>query len=144
MIVGFPGETDAEFAETVDVCRQAGFSKIHIFPFSARRGTPAAEMADQLPKQVKQERGRELAAVEAELRDAYYATLRGIRLKVLVESPLEAQPDERAGASPPPAHFIGTSCRYAPVEIACTENQVGEFVTVEAGAAKNGHLTVAT
>src|SRR4051812_8307025 len=44
VIVGFPGETDAEFAETVNVCRQVGFSKIHIFPFSPRRGTPAAEM----------------------------------------------------------------------------------------------------
>jgi threonylcarbamoyladenosine tRNA methylthiotransferase MtaB len=141
VIVGFPGETDAEFAETVDVCRQAGFSKIHIFPFSARRGTPAAEMPDQIPKHVKQERGRELAAVEAELRDVYFAAIQGMNLQVLVESPLDALPAERAGASPPPAHFVGTSCRYAPVELACNEDQVGQFVTVEAGPAVNGHLT---
>ncbi|MBA3482211.1 MAG: MiaB/RimO family radical SAM methylthiotransferase, partial [Pirellulales bacterium] len=143
VIVGFPGETDAEFAETVAVCQQAGFSKIHIFPFSARRGTPAAEMPDQLPKHVKQDRSRELAAVETELRDAYYATLQGMTLTVLVESPREAQPSERAGASPPPAPFIGTSCRYAPVELACTEGQVGQFVNIEAGAAENGRLTAA-
>ena len=41
IIVGFPGETDAEFAETCDVAREVGFSKIHVFPFSARRTTPA-------------------------------------------------------------------------------------------------------
>jgi threonylcarbamoyladenosine tRNA methylthiotransferase MtaB len=144
VIVGFPGETDAEFAETVAVCRQAGFSKIHIFPFSARRGTPAAEMPDQLPKHVKQDRGRELAAVEVELRDAYYATLRGMSLQVLVESPLEAPLSERAGASSPPAPFVGTSCRYTPVGLNCTVDQVGQFVTVTAGAAENGRLTAAT
>ncbi|MCG8449605.1 MAG: tRNA (N(6)-L-threonylcarbamoyladenosine(37)-C(2))-methylthiotransferase MtaB, partial [Pirellulales bacterium] len=53
VIVGSPGETDAEFAETCEGARQAGFSKIHIFPFSARRGTPAADLPDQLPKRVK-------------------------------------------------------------------------------------------
>ncbi len=45
IIVGFPGETDAEFAETIATARAVGFSKIHIFPFSPRRGTPAAEHA---------------------------------------------------------------------------------------------------
>ena len=77
IIVGFPGETDAEFAETMPRARAVGFSKIHIFPFSPRRGTPAAEMPDQVPKHVQQERSRELAEVEAELRDAYYRSLIG-------------------------------------------------------------------
>ena len=74
IIVGFPGETDAEFQETIDASRAVGFSKIHIFPFSPRRGTPAAEMPNQVPKHVQQERSRELAAVEAELRDAVLST----------------------------------------------------------------------
>ena len=69
IIVGFPGETDAEFEETIAVSREVGFSKIHIFPFSPRRGTPAGEMPNQVPKHVQQERSRELAIVEAELRD---------------------------------------------------------------------------
>src|SRR5205823_5361010 len=69
IIVGFPGETDAEFDDTVAAARAVGFSKIHIFPFSPRRGTPAAEMPNQVPKHVQQERSRELANVEAELRD---------------------------------------------------------------------------
>ena len=66
IIVGFPGETDAEFAETIATSRAVGFSKIHIFPFSPRRGTPAATMPNQVPKHVQQERSRELAEVETE------------------------------------------------------------------------------
>lgn len=130
IIVGFPGETDAEFAETCEVARQVGFSKIHIFPFSARRTTPAAELPDQLPKKVKQERRRELAGVEAELRDAYFASLLGKQLRVLVESPLE----DRPGFS------VGTSCRYAPVEVSAEQASCGEFVDVRAGEVSDGRI----
>jgi len=104
IIVGFPGETDAEFQETIITSRAVGFSKIHIFPFSARRGTPAATMPDQVPKHVQQERTRELAAVEAELRDDYYSSLLGKQLRVLVESNENGK-------------WTGTSCRYATVEL---------------------------
>ncbi|MFM2094715.1 MAG: Threonylcarbamoyladenosine tRNA methylthiotransferase MtaB, partial [Planctomycetota bacterium] len=52
IIVGFPGETEADFAETCAVSRAAGFSKLHLFPFSPRRGTPAAEMPDQVLAEV--------------------------------------------------------------------------------------------
>jgi len=143
VIVGFPGETEAEFAETIDVCRQVGFSKIHIFPFSARRGTPAAEMPGQLSKQEKHDRSRELAAVEAELRNAYFAKLRGMKLRVLIESPLDGDATVRAGAFPPlppPTRFIGTSCRYAPVEINATGAAVGQFVDVIAGPARHERI----
>ena len=123
IIVGFPGETDAEFAETIATSRAVGFSKIHIFPFSPRRGTPAAEMPNQVPKHVQQERSRELAAVEAELRDAYYRSLIGRRLRVLVES-RASEERERLDR-----HFLplrdGGTCGYAADE--------GEFVDVVAG-----------
>ncbi|RIK88605.1 MAG: tRNA (N(6)-L-threonylcarbamoyladenosine(37)-C(2))-methylthiotransferase MtaB, partial [Planctomycetota bacterium] len=149
VIVGFPGETEAEFAETIAVCRQVGFSKIHMFPFSARRGTPAADMPGQLSRQVKHERGRQLAAVEAELREAYYASLRGKRLRVLVESPLEVDRRAAGGLMPSPggagdgttaARYVGTSCRYAPVEVDCGESSVGDFIDVIAGGARDGRL----
>ena len=48
IIVGFPGETEADFEATCRVSRECGFSKIHIFPFSPRKGTPAAEMTDMV------------------------------------------------------------------------------------------------
>jgi threonylcarbamoyladenosine tRNA methylthiotransferase MtaB len=141
IIVGFPGETDAEFGETLEVCREVGFSKIHIFPFSPRRGTPAAEMPGQVPPQVKQERCRELAAAEATLRDAYFARLHGMRLRVLVESPLNPPPLKGgARGGTPDDCLVGTSCRYAPVEVAATSATLGEFIAVVAGPARNGRI----
>jgi threonylcarbamoyladenosine tRNA methylthiotransferase MtaB len=130
IIVGFPGETDVEFAETCEVSREVGFSKIHMFPFSARRGTPAADMPGQLSKQVKQERGQELARIEANLRDAYFAGLAGKRLRVLAESPIENSPER----------IVGTSCRYAPVELPAGAASFGEFVDVVAGPATDGRI----
>ena len=130
IIVGFPGETDAEFAETIAAARTVGFSKIHIFPFSPRRGTPAATMSGQVPAHVQQERSRELAAVEAELRDAYFASLSGRRLRVLVESKSEAG-------------WLGTACRYAPVVLAGDESKVGGLIDVTAGDVRNGQIVAA-
>ena len=130
IIVGFPGETDADFEQTCEVARTVGFSKIHIFPFSARRGTPAATMPEQLPKQLKQARGRRLAEVEAELRDAYFAGLRGMRLRVLVESPVAEEP----GAA------LGTSCRYAPVLMPEASERLGQIVEITAGETIDGRI----
>jgi threonylcarbamoyladenosine tRNA methylthiotransferase MtaB len=107
VIVGFPGETEADFEATCRVARECGFSKIHIFPFSPRKGTPAAEMSDRIAPQVKAERSERLATVERELREHFVRSLLGRRLKVLVEGPSEAT----VGG------WAGTSCRYAPVEI---------------------------
>jgi threonylcarbamoyladenosine tRNA methylthiotransferase MtaB len=128
IIVGFPGETEQEFAETCTVARQVGFSKIHIFPFSARRGTPAADLPGQLDGRTKQERVRELACVETELRGRYFASLAGRRLRVLVESPLEGQL----------GWAVGTSCRYAPVAMPQEIADCGEFAEVTAGKAHDG------
>ena len=128
IIVGFPGETDAEFAETIATSREVGFSKIHIFPFSPRRGTPAAEMPDQIAKHVQQERTRELAAVEVELRDEYYRSLLGRRLRVLAES---QQQD-----------FVwhGTSCRYATVELSASAADEGHFIDVVASEVRGERI----
>ena len=123
IIVGFPGETDQEFSETCDAAKEVGFSKIHIFPFSARRGTPAADFPGQLPKKIKQERSRALGVVEEELQSRYFSSLSGARLQVLVESAL---PDQ-------PGLAIGTSCRYAPVVVPNDGQALGAFVMVTAG-----------
>jgi threonylcarbamoyladenosine tRNA methylthiotransferase MtaB len=123
VIVGFPGETDAEFAETIAACREVGFSKIHIFPFSPRRGTPAAQMPNQVPAHVKQERVRELAGVESELRDAYYRSLLGRRLVVLVEST-----------------NTGTACRYATVDLPPNVGRKGQFLDVTADAIRGDRI----
>ena len=66
MIVGFPGETEEEFAESADFARRAGFLHIHVFPYSKRAGTPAASMKDQIPESVKHERVAVLSAISEE------------------------------------------------------------------------------
>jgi threonylcarbamoyladenosine tRNA methylthiotransferase MtaB len=136
IIVGFPGETEQEFQETIDVAREVGFSKIHIFPFSARRGTPAATLPDQLPKSLKQERVHRLAEVEAQLRDEYFTSLKGKQLRVLVEGNLNAEFGVRNAES---VH-VGTSCRYAAVQLHATADDQGQFVDVLAGPITNGRI----
>ena len=69
VIVGFPGETDEEFSETVEFMRRARFLSAHIFPYSKRKGTPAADMDGQLPKEIKSRRAAELSAIQAEIRE---------------------------------------------------------------------------
>ncbi len=85
IIVGFPGETDEDFAATCELARACGFSKIHVFPYSQRTGTPAAARPDQIDPAVKAARARELRALAAELRRADYAARVGSHELVLVE-----------------------------------------------------------
>ena len=86
MITGFPEETEEEFAQTLAFIRQCGFAQMHIFPYSIRPGTPAADMT-QVPKVVKEDRARRGAAVAAELRRAYLEDCVGKLYPVLFEQP---------------------------------------------------------
>ena len=88
LIVGFPGETEAEFAETLDFVRTCGFAEMHIFPYSIRPGTPAAKM-EQVPKAVKEERSAQAAEVAGELNRAYLAGCVGETYPVLYEQEAE-------------------------------------------------------
>jgi threonylcarbamoyladenosine tRNA methylthiotransferase MtaB len=85
IIVGFPGETAEQFAATLRVTERVGFSKLHVFRYSQRPGTPAADMPDQLPEPEKRARARELIALGAELRRRFHEAHVGERLDVLVE-----------------------------------------------------------
>ncbi len=126
LIVGFPGETEADFEDSLDICRQIGFSKIHMFPFSPRRTTLAAEMGNQIPKSVKSERGAIVKQLETELRADYYQRLKGEKLQVLVEKVSEGFEQNAA---------VGTSCRYGQVEIAAdgiADNDLVDVVVTEA------------
>jgi threonylcarbamoyladenosine tRNA methylthiotransferase MtaB len=120
VIIGFPGETEADFQATLDTCRAAGFSKIHSFPFSPRKGTPAANMPDNVPGDVKAERSRRLAELEAQLRQHYFQSLVGRTEHVLIEGRSETTPDR----------MVGTSGRYAPVEMAAEAGEPGELAAV--------------
>jgi tRNA-2-methylthio-N6-dimethylallyladenosine synthase len=97
IIVGFPGETDGDFEETMEVVEQVRYDSAFTFIFSPRRGTLAADLDDQLPHEVKRERmGRLVEAVQR------HATERGQRfvgrtMDVLVEGPSRTDPDRLRG-----------------------------------------------
>ncbi len=135
VIIGFPGETDIEFEETCETVRSAGFSKIHTFPFSPRRGTPAADMDNMIPKRVKSDRTQQLIAIETELREQYFSSLVGANLRVLVEGP-----SDRGDG-----WLTGTSCRYAPIEFHTSnasdaDSLDGQLVEVTANEALTDRL----
>ncbi|MEO8851004.1 MAG: tRNA (N6-isopentenyl adenosine(37)-C2)-methylthiotransferase MiaB, partial [Allobranchiibius sp.] len=92
IIVGFPGETEEDFAETLRVTREARFSSAFTFQYSIRPGTPAAELPDQLPKAVVQERFERLVALQEEVSWEENKGLVGREVEVLV-SPSEGRKD---------------------------------------------------
>ncbi len=131
VIVGFPGEADADFEATCRVAREAGFSKVHVFSYSRRRGTPAADYPNQVPPEVTARRRERLRELERELAEVYHRSLIGRRLEVLVE-----------GADPQrPGRVQGTSCRYAPVRFAgYAPALIRRLVPVRVGGVADGVL----
>jgi threonylcarbamoyladenosine tRNA methylthiotransferase MtaB len=130
IIVGFPGESDADFDATCRMAEEVGFAKIHIFSFSPRRGTPAATMPDEVPPEVKHQRRQRLLELEAALQLRYSEQLLGKPLEVLVEGEL---PDR-------PGRLLGTACRLLPVEFTGPASLVGEFAHVVAGPLVEGRI----
>lgn len=104
LIVGFPGETEEEFVQTLEFIRKCGFSAMHVFPYSKRPGTPAAARKDQILNTVKEERAHRAAAVAAEMEEAYLNSWVGQTVPVLLE-------EERDGA------WRGYTAEYAPVAL---------------------------
>jgi threonylcarbamoyladenosine tRNA methylthiotransferase MtaB len=105
VILGFPGESDADFEATCRVVREVGFARIHIFSYSPRQGTEAAAWRESVPPPVVAERRARLLEIERELAEVYGRSLVGRRLDVLVE-----------GADPRRPGFVrGTSCRSVTV-----------------------------
>lgn len=104
MIVGFPGETEEEFEKSLSFIRQCRFADMHIFPYSKRPGTPAAEMPGQLPNAVKEERSRRAIAVAQDMSRCYHQELLGTTQAVLVEG-MEGE------------HSVGHSMNYVKIYI---------------------------
>ncbi len=86
VLVGFPGETEEAFANTLRLCREAGFSRIHAFPFSPRPGTRAAEMPDQVPRETIRARRRAVSALGDASAAAYRESLVGRTAQVVLET----------------------------------------------------------
>lgn len=86
IMVGFPGETDGEFAQSLDFCKSMGFAKSHVFAYSQRSGTAAAAMPDQIASAVKRERSRLMIAATDASRAAFLQSQLHIPAEVLFEN----------------------------------------------------------
>lgn len=86
VMVGFPGEDEEEFAQSLAFVEAVGFSRLHVFAYSRRPGTPAAKAPGQLSAAVKAERSRQMTALGDRLRDAYAAAQVGSTAAVLLET----------------------------------------------------------
>lgn len=121
VIVGFPGETEEDFVQSMDFVVRQGFLKVHVFPYSRREGTAAFDLPGQLPEHEKEARSRRMAeAVEAE-RARQAAAMAGRRASVLLETPLSA------------TMFTGYTPQYLPVLVNAPGRQSGDIVTVTLG-----------
>jgi len=96
-IVGFPGETDADFEATVSLVRECQFNQSFIFKYSPREGTKAAKMPDDVPMAVKKERNQRLLAVQEEVSRARHWAKEGRTFEVLVEGPSKRDKSRLAG-----------------------------------------------
>ena len=85
IIVGFPGETDADFKESCDFAREIGFSHIHTFKYSVRSGTKASTMPNQVPEKVKTERSEIMRAISLENKKRYFSMMQGRTQRMLIE-----------------------------------------------------------
>lgn len=85
VIVGFPGETEEMFLETMETCKKINFSKIHAFPYSERKGTKASMMDGKVPESVKHERVKKLLELSEKLERSYYDKFKGKNKDVLIE-----------------------------------------------------------
>lgn len=85
IMVGFPGETEEEFEASLAFAKKIGFEKIHVFPYSPRKGTVAAELPDQVPKAVKTERAKRMGELAKEIRKSYLESRIGNTVTVLCE-----------------------------------------------------------
>lgn len=85
VMTGFPGEGPAEFAQTLDFVRETGFARLHVFPYSRRQGTPAADRTDQVPGRERRRRALELIALGEELERAYVDSVLPLIHTVLFE-----------------------------------------------------------
>ena len=85
VIVGFPGETEEDFKDTLNYCKKVGFAKIHVFPYSDRSGTVASRMKDKVPGNIKKDRVHRLLELSNELEQKYSRSFINKEVEVLIE-----------------------------------------------------------
>jgi threonylcarbamoyladenosine tRNA methylthiotransferase MtaB len=135
VMVGFPGETGEQFENTLEVCRRARFSRMHVFSFSPRPGTPAASMEGQVPPEVASERSARLRELGRRMAGEWAESFVGQTVRVLCERRAES------------GLLRGYTDRYVPIYFAGEADRVGQSVDVRCtgrkGASLAGELAMA-
>jgi tRNA-2-methylthio-N6-dimethylallyladenosine synthase len=128
-IVGFPGETEADFEQTLSIVREVGYASAFTFKYSIRPGTPGATMPDQIPEEIKTERLARLnELVAAQIRDFGHSVV-GRTLDVLLEKK-GRMPGQLGGRSP----------YLQAVHIEAPESLIGQILPVQIVAAGNNSI----
>ncbi|MCL2592970.1 MAG: tRNA (N(6)-L-threonylcarbamoyladenosine(37)-C(2))-methylthiotransferase MtaB [Defluviitaleaceae bacterium] len=118
IIVGFPGETEKDFLESYDFAKEMQLSKIHVFPYSPKKGTKAAEFKAQIPNHIKNERSKKMIELGEEMQREFLKSFIGKNLSILFEKRTDA------------GFYEGYSTNYIPVKTysqKCLENEIFEL-----------------
>jgi tRNA-2-methylthio-N6-dimethylallyladenosine synthase len=121
IIVGFPGETEDDYQQTRDLVEQIQFDNAFVFRYSPRRGTPAAEMADQIDERTKEERNQDLLRIVNESNRGKLEGLVGTDVEILCEGPSKTNP----------ARLMGRTRTNKIVVFEGSEELIGEIVRVQ-------------
>ena len=127
IMVGFPGESKQEFELSLAFAQEIGFAKAHVFAYSPRPGTAAANRPGQVPNAVKEERSRRMIAAMDEVRSAFLLSQLGRTEEVLVET------------THSPLGYEGFTKNYTPVYLDCAEKLCGTICKMRLEAVLDGH-----
>jgi threonylcarbamoyladenosine tRNA methylthiotransferase MtaB len=130
IMIGFPGESDEAFEESIDFVRQCEFAKLHVFPYSARPGTAAAGFAEQIDKSKKRERMRRMLSLAEEMNRLFLLRQCGKLTRVLLEEPC------------PMGGMQGYAPNYARIAVPEAGQELrGEIIDVRVRAVKGDYCT---
>ncbi len=129
IMVGFAGETDEEFEQSLEFAKKTGFARIHVFTYSVRGGTAAEKRRDHVPENVKAERYALMSAAAERANESFLRSNIGKRYDVLVQK--RTSPDFAAGLTP----------NYIPVRIFGSDAQKHDIISVKITGAENGYCT---
>ena len=127
IIVGFPGETEKEFNETIEFVREIGFSRIHVFKYSPRKGTPAAKYKNQVHGKIKNQRSKELITLGEELTEIFNKRFLNKKMDILYEEKIDD-------------FYEGYTTNYIRVKASANNDIIGNIVETKIINSKDGYL----
>lgn len=130
IIVGFPGETDEEFNETWEFVKDIGFSRIHVFKYSPRKGTPAADFEKQIHGNIKSQRSESLISLGKKMMKEFNSRFKSSTMSVLFEEESKKHKD----------HIEGYTTNYVRVKAENDRSLIGEIADVKIISSKNDFL----